>query len=107
MTSANKRVFVTGAGGFIGFHCAKALKARGSVCNDVRALRERCPARNEVLGYDNFNDYYDVRLKRARQAELEKIGVRIVEGDVAGVCLCCVCLSDRFCARSLIADVLR
>lgn len=62
-----KRVIVTGAAGFIGFHLAKHLKTRG----------------DEVIGYDNFNSYYDVRLKRARQAELAKLGVTIVEADIA------------------------
>ena len=45
---------VTGAAGFIGFHVAKALLERG----------------DQVVGIDNLNDYYDVRLKEARLAEL-------------------------------------
>ncbi len=48
------RVLVTGAAGFIGYHTAKALVARG----------------DEVIGLDNVNDYYDVRLKEARLAQL-------------------------------------
>ncbi len=48
-------VLVTGAAGFIGFHCTRALLARG----------------DEVIGIDNMNDYYDVSLKRARLAQLE------------------------------------
>lgn len=51
-----KKILVTGAAGFIGFHYAKLL----------------CDAGYEVLGIDNLNDYYDVSLKRARLAELEK-----------------------------------
>ena len=43
-------VLVTGAAGFIGFHTAEALLARGE----------------EVIGIDNLNPYYDVRLKQAR-----------------------------------------
>lgn len=43
-------ILVTGAAGFIGYHVARALLARGE----------------RVLGLDNLNDYYDVRLKQAR-----------------------------------------
>jgi UDP-glucuronate 4-epimerase len=47
-------IIVTGAAGFIGFHTARALLERGE----------------QVLGIDNFNDYYDPRLKRDRIAQL-------------------------------------
>ena len=47
-------VLVTGAAGFIGYHVAKRLLERG----------------DHVLGLDNLNDYYDVRLKEARLAQL-------------------------------------
>ncbi len=43
-------ILLTGAAGFIGFHVAKALLDRGE----------------RVVGIDNVNDYYDVRLKEAR-----------------------------------------
>ncbi|KAK6918553.1 NAD-dependent epimerase/dehydratase [Dillenia turbinata] len=59
-------VLVTGAAGFVGTHVSAALKRRG----------------DGVLGIDNFNDYYDVSLKRARQALLERTGVFMVEGDI-------------------------
>lgn len=48
------RVLLTGAAGFIGFHVASVLLARG----------------DEVIGVDNLNDYYDVRLKQARLDQL-------------------------------------
>jgi UDP-glucuronate 4-epimerase len=49
------RVLLTGAAGFIGFHVAQALLARG----------------DEVIGVDNLNDYYDVSLKQARLDHLK------------------------------------
>jgi UDP-glucuronate 4-epimerase len=47
-------VVVTGAAGFVGFHVATALLARGE----------------RVIGIDIVNDYYDVALKEARLALL-------------------------------------
>ena len=49
------KILVTGAAGFIGFHTARRLLDRGDT----------------VVGLDNFNDYYDVRLKDSRAALLE------------------------------------
>jgi UDP-glucuronate 4-epimerase len=48
------KVLVTGAAGFIGYHVCEALLARGI----------------DVVGVDDCNSYYDVRLKRARLARL-------------------------------------
>ena len=48
------RILVTGAAGFIGMHVAMRLLADG----------------HEVIGLDNINDYYDVRLKQARLAHI-------------------------------------
>lgn len=50
------KVLVTGAAGFIGFHLTKHLLDRGDT----------------VVGIDNLNDYYDVRLKEARLQALEE-----------------------------------
>ena len=49
-------VIVTGAAGFIGFHVADRLLARGE----------------RVVGIDNLNPYYSVGLKRDRLAELDR-----------------------------------
>lgn len=49
-------ILLTGAAGFIGMHVAEALLARGE----------------RVVGIDNLTPYYDVRLKRARLARLER-----------------------------------
>ena len=49
------KVLLTGAAGFIGYHVAQALLARG----------------DEVVGIDNLNTYYEVSLKEARLANLQ------------------------------------
>ena len=51
------KYLVTGAAGFIGFFVTQRLCAEG----------------HEVVGIDNLNDYYDVNLKLARLAQLEKL----------------------------------
>lgn len=51
-----KKVLITGAAGFIGFHLSKRL------------LNEGCC----VIGLDNLNNYYDVRLKESRLEILKK-----------------------------------
>jgi UDP-glucuronate 4-epimerase len=50
-----KKILVTGAAGFIGYHVASRLLERG----------------DHVLGLDNLNDYYDVSLKEDRLAMLK------------------------------------
>ena len=50
------KIFITGTAGFIGMHVAKALLEEG----------------HEVVGLDNFNDYYPVQLKRDRHALLAR-----------------------------------
>jgi UDP-glucuronate 4-epimerase len=61
------RVLATGAAGFIGFHAAQALLARG----------------DSVLGFDNLNDYYDPALKQARLAILKQSpGFSFVQGGL-------------------------
>jgi UDP-glucuronate 4-epimerase len=61
-------VLLTGAAGFIGYHVADALLASGE----------------RVIGVDNLNPYYDVRLKQARLARLEgRPGFAFCIADVA------------------------
>lgn len=50
-----RKILVTGAAGFIGFHLSKRLLDHGDM----------------VVGIDNLNDYYDVNLKCARLKQLE------------------------------------
>lgn len=61
------KILVTGSAGFIGFHTSKALLERG----------------DEVIGFDNFNDYYDPKLKERRNEMLEKYdNFTLVKGDL-------------------------
>lgn len=68
-----KRYLVTGAAGFIGFHLITRLLNEGA----------------SVTGFDNVNDYYDVRLKEDRLKVLEEHAksaagdFRFVKGDLA------------------------
>lgn len=65
-----KTVLVTGAAGFIGSNLARRLLA------DVRDIR--------IVGIDNMNDYYDVRLKEERLKALEgHPGFIFVKGDIS------------------------
>ena len=67
------RVLITGVAGFIGMHLALKLLERG----------------DEVVGIDNFNDYYDVTLKQRRLQ-------RVVDADSAGrFKFICLDLADR------------
>ena len=62
------KILVTGAAGFIGCFTARQLLDRGDT----------------VVGLDNFNDYYDVRLKESRAAQLEPYrNFRMVRLDLA------------------------
>jgi UDP-glucuronate 4-epimerase len=71
-------VLLTGAAGFIGYHVAEALLARGV----------------PVLGVDNLNPYYDVRLKRARLERLAPQG---------GFAFHCIDIADRAAMEALAA----
>ena len=62
-------ILVTGAAGFIGFHVSERLLARGE----------------QVIGLDNVNDYYSVKLKRDRIEQLQRRhnGFTFIEADFA------------------------
>jgi UDP-glucuronate 4-epimerase len=62
------KVLVTGTAGFIGSHVALKLLERG----------------DEVIGFDNLSDYYDVDLKKARLSRLTShLGYTHLHGDLA------------------------
>jgi UDP-glucuronate 4-epimerase len=62
------QVLLTGSAGFIGYHVAEALLARGDT----------------VIGVDNLNSYYDVKLKHDRLAQLQaRPGFSFVAADIS------------------------
>jgi UDP-glucuronate 4-epimerase len=62
-----KRILLTGSAGFIGYHTALEFLRRGV----------------EVVGIDNLNEYYDIRLKQHRLSELQgKPGFVFCPGDI-------------------------
>jgi UDP-glucuronate 4-epimerase len=73
------KILVTGAAGFIGFHLTINLLKRG----------------HEVTGFDNLNDYYDVKLKNDRLNILKNHqSFNFIKGDLA----------DRKAVESLFAE---
>lgn len=61
------KFLVTGAAGFIGFHVSKRLLNDG----------------HQVVGIDNINDYYDVKLKESRLEKLESPSFTFYKLDLA------------------------
>ena len=65
-----KTIFITGASGFIGSNLAKRILTT--------------EPDTKVIGLDNMNDYYDVRIKEARLAELQKFeNYTFIKGNLA------------------------
>lgn len=63
-------VFITGSSGFIGSNLAKRILTT--------------EPDTKVIGLDNMNDYYDVRIKEARLAELQKFAnYTFIQGNLA------------------------
>src|SRR3954463_10580128 len=61
------KVFVTGAAGFVGSRLSKALLSRG----------------DSVVGFDNFNDYYDISHKERHLVDLrDEKQFALIKGDL-------------------------
>ena len=60
------RILVTGAAGFIASHLCEKLHDLG----------------HEVVGLDNFNDYYSSVLKRLNASDLKAKGIEVIEIDL-------------------------
>jgi len=60
------KILITGIAGFIGAHLAEKLNKMG----------------HEVIGLDNFSNYYDVSLKRRNASDLDQLGIEILEYDL-------------------------
>ena len=70
MIAMNKTVFITGASGFIGSSLTKRILTT--------------EPDTKVIGLDNMNDYYDVRIKEARLSELQKFeNYTFIRGNLA------------------------
>ena len=60
------KIIVTGSSGFIGFHLTKKLLSLG----------------HEVIGVDDHNDYYDIKLKELRSSTLKNARFRLINQDI-------------------------
>lgn len=75
-----KKIFVTGASGFIGFHLCLYLKNKG----------------NFVIGLDNYNSYYSIELKNLRTKILNENNIEVIKGDINDKSLLDKILSNNF-----------
>ena len=61
------RILITGCAGFIGYHLSNSLLNKGYY----------------IVGIDNLNNYYDVKLKEDRLKELNKFdNFKFIKGDI-------------------------
>ena len=60
------KILVTGVAGFIGSHTAERLQQLG----------------HEVIGVDNFSEYYNLSLKKLNASAVEKAGVKVINYDL-------------------------
>ena len=72
------KILVTGVAGFIGSHTAERLSVLG----------------HDVVGVDNFNDYYDINLKLMNATAVKAKGVEVIKLDLRSVDLHSVLTND-------------
>ncbi len=60
------KIVVTGAAGFIGSHLCECLASKG----------------HQVIGIDNFSNYYDPKLKKINAEDIKKVGVTLLVADL-------------------------
>ena len=65
-TNVLMKILVTGAAGFIGSHTCERLHDLG----------------HDVVGLDNFNDYYSLKLKTLNEKALLEKGIKIIKTDL-------------------------
>jgi UDP-glucuronate 4-epimerase len=75
------RILVTGAAGFIGLHSCIGLRKEGYW----------------VVGLDNFNAYYPVSLKLAREEVLRRYGIPVMRADLNNEPLVADLFASRMC----------
>jgi len=86
LSAVGPRVLVTGVAGFIGMHVARALLERGAT----------------VVGVDNFDPYYDVRLKESRVSLLQQSSTfTLVREDLAHEGVCAALLAGHGCTQMI------
>jgi len=78
------RIFITGISGFIGYHTAMALSKEHS-----------------VFGIDDFNDNYDVSLKRERQRILQENNIEVIDDTIMNVDFYEIFKSERSIPRAV------
>lgn len=67
------KIFITGIAGFIGSHLAESF------------ISNKLESEFEIVGIDNFNNYYDPEQKRRNAKILEAKGVRVYDGDLCDI----------------------
>ncbi|MBN1329369.1 MAG: GDP-mannose 4,6-dehydratase [Candidatus Heimdallarchaeota archaeon] len=76
-------IMITGGAGFIGYHLTKYLLEK-----EIK-----------VIIYDNFSDYYSPELKWMNALECQKLGAKIIQGDILNKKQLAKTISEEVCER--------